>query len=99
MNDLNPLHLKRDDWLILCDILHRYNALFYAYGSRVKNTHKRLSDVDLCYKGSISFFERLRLMDELVESDLRVKVDVSDLDKLSYDFKQRIEKDLILLQL
>jgi hypothetical protein len=77
------------------DIMHHFMLMVQGLEISIK----KLSDVDLCYKGDIDFRKRLRLMDELTESDLRVKVDVSDLSKLDQDFRANIEKDLILLQL
>lgn len=98
-NDTNPLHLEKDDWEILCSILHQYNAQFYAYGSRIKNTHKKFSDVDLCYEGNLDLWKLGRLITDLKESDLRVKVDVHDINELSVDFKKLITKDLTPLQI
>lgn len=94
MSDTNPLHLEQDDWEILCSILHKYNAQFYAYGSRIRNTHRKFSDIDICYEGDMDFSQSLRLMSDLAESNLRVKVDIHDATELSPDFKKLIEKDL-----
>jgi predicted nucleotidyltransferase len=38
---------------IVQDILNKYPYTFYAFGSRVKGTHKRFSDLDLCIKDPI----------------------------------------------
>ena len=38
---------------ILRSILSKYPYKFYAYGSRVKGTAKKYSDLDLCYQEEI----------------------------------------------
>ncbi|CAG8852651.1 40015_t:CDS:1, partial [Gigaspora margarita] len=38
---------------ILKKILSKYPYQFYAYGSRVKGTARKFSDLDLCYQEQI----------------------------------------------
>jgi len=48
------LLMSNQDKKILELILSKYPYKFYAYGSRVKGTARKYSDLDLCYKGDIS---------------------------------------------
>jgi len=97
MKNKNPLHLNDEDWQILKDILRQYpKATFYAYGSRVKDTHVKFSDIDLCVMGKVDLDE---LKDRLRESDLTIKVDLKKREEFSSNFFELIEKDLIRLDL
>jgi len=48
------LQLEKKHQKIVQEILSKYPYKFYAYGSRVKGTARKYSDLDLCYKGDIS---------------------------------------------
>ncbi len=69
----------------------------YIFGSRIRGSHKKFSDIDLCLKEDISIFELADLEDKLRESDLPFKVDVVRFSKSDDDFVESIEKDLRLL--
>ena len=45
MLQIETRHLK-----IINSILSKYPYTFYAYGSRVKGTGRKYSDLDLCYR-------------------------------------------------
>lgn len=76
-------------------ILIKYPYRFFAYGSRTKNTHKEYSDLDLCVMGNITFDEYVHIKYLLEQANLKFKVDLNRWDKISDDFKQFIEKDLV----
>ncbi|CAI2163584.1 2059_t:CDS:10 [Funneliformis geosporum] len=43
------IHMNKVDLKILKQVLSKYPYHFYAYGSRVKGTARKYSDLDLCY--------------------------------------------------
>ncbi|CAG8690029.1 10011_t:CDS:2 [Gigaspora margarita] len=59
-----------EDYLILKKILNKYPYTFYAYGSRVKGTARKFSDLDLCYQEEIPREVIYQIKEELEESDL-----------------------------
>lgn len=48
---------------------------FYAFGSRVKGTNKKYSDLDICYQGNLDRKLVSKLKDDFYESDLPFKID------------------------
>lgn len=85
-------HLK-----IVKQILSLYPYTFYAFGSRVKGTPRRFSDLDICFIEEIPWNVRAHLDNDFEESDLPFKIDVIDWKSCSQEFKQEIQKDLLLL--
>lgn len=76
---------------IIEDILKHYPYHFYAFGSRVKGTHHRFSDLDLCYKEAIPPQAISRIMTALEESDLPFTIDLLSYERCNPSFKQRID--------
>lgn len=70
---------------------------FYFYGSRVKGTHSKVSDLDILIKGATEM--PLEIIEDLKqqfdESSLPYIVNFSDYHKIDENFYKRIEKDLI----
>jgi uncharacterized protein len=64
------LQVEEKHLTILKDILIRYPYRFYAYGSRVKGTARKFSDLDLCYREEVPLNTLARLEADLEESDL-----------------------------
>lgn len=91
------LDLREQDWKLIKNILSKYPYQFYAFGSRVKNNAKHLSDLDLCYKDNISDLEISNLMAELEESNLPFKVELINWKNCTPAFQKQIEKDLVPL--
>ncbi|WP_342269644.1 nucleotidyltransferase domain-containing protein [Rickettsia endosymbiont of Orchestes rusci] len=89
------IHLDKQDLLILHSILQKYPYKFYAYGSRVKDTYKKFSDLDLCIMDNISDEQLFALQNVLEESDISIKIDVKrwfiDMDE---DFRSLIKEDI-----
>ncbi|CAG8478889.1 5436_t:CDS:10 [Cetraspora pellucida] len=54
----------------------RYPYRFYAYGSRVKGTARKFSDLDLCYQEEMPWNVYGRVKEDLEESNLPFKVDL-----------------------
>jgi uncharacterized protein len=57
-------------------ILNKYPYHFYAYGSRVKGTARRISDLDICYYDNISSSDITQLQEEFTESNLPFEVEL-----------------------
>ena len=89
------IHCEKEDYEILQNILGHY--VFYAFGSRVKGTHCRFSDLDLCYKNPIPDEIVADLKHELEESNLSFKVEMINWQRCTQAFKHSIEQDLVLL--
>ena len=82
---------------IVVSITGRYPFSFYAYGSRVKGTAKRLSDLDLVILDDVQVGEVEAIREAFEESDLPIKVDVSLWRELSEEFRQQVRGDLTAL--
>jgi len=71
----------------------------WAFGSRAKQTHvKRFSDLDLAVEGKLTWPERAELAEAFDESPLPIKVDVVELGLVDAEFRERIEKDFVVVQ-
>jgi len=64
------LLMGKQDKKILEEILNKYPYRFYAYGSRVKGTARKFSDLDLCYYDNIPSYVLIEIEKDLEESDL-----------------------------
>lgn len=89
MLDLAPEHLlivRR----LLAEYLPGYRAL--AFGSRVKGTARRFSDLDIAVDGAtaIPWMTLGQLKEALSESDLPMRVDVVDLTSSSKEFRDMV---------
>lgn len=87
---LEPRHLS-----IVKEILNNFKITVYVFGSRIKNTAKPFSDLDLCLKDNYDKSTVRKLQDAFEESDLPFKVDVVVWSELSENFKKHIAADLI----
>ena len=88
--------LDDDDYLLLKSILSSISNPVYVYGSRVKGTAKRFSDIDLYIDNYISDETLSNLMTQLEESNLSIKVDIKS--KVSPDFLKMIRQDFVSIQ-
>lgn len=93
------LQLEKRHWDIIKQILSKYPYQFYVFGSRVKNSAKKFSDLDLCYKEPISDAIISKIEGELEDSDLPFKVDFVDWNRCSPEFQKKIEKEAVVFKL
>ncbi len=97
MLDITPEHLQ-----IVRDILQKNipQREVWAFGSRVKGTAKRYSDLDLAVIGEtpLSLSEHADLSDDFSESDLPWRVDIVDWATTSENFRNIIKRQYIVLQ-
>jgi predicted nucleotidyltransferase len=91
--------LETDDFVILKSILSKYPYQFYAFGSRVKGNNKKSSDLDLCIIGDISNTQLYELINELAESNLRIKIDLKRWQDINDGFRAMIQNDLTIVNL
>jgi len=91
------LQIAPQDYQILWQILRKYPYHFYAYGSRIKGTARKYSDLDLCYQEEIPLFILSQIREELEESDLPFIVELVNWKHMRPQFREMISKDLILL--
>ena len=70
------LQINSTDYHVLHQILSKYPYQFYAYGSRVKGTAHKLSDLDLCYQENIPDSVAFQIEAEFKESDLPFMVEL-----------------------
>ncbi len=88
------IDIKKNHLNIVREILKKYPYIFYVYGSRAKKKARKNSDLDLCYKEKIPRKTISDIKDQLEESDLPFKVDVTSWEDMSSTFQKLIEKDL-----
>jgi len=92
MIDLSPEYLD-----IIKQLIRQYvpDTEVWAFGSRVNWTAKDYSDLDLVLKGEGKIPQKkyFQLQDALEESDLPIKVDVLDWNRLTPELQANIEKN------
>lgn len=88
------LQIETRHWEILKSILNKYPYKFYAYGSRVKGTARKFSDLDLCYLENIPDEVIYQIKEELEESDLPFIVELVNWKQMRPQFQELIRKDL-----
>jgi predicted nucleotidyltransferase len=102
MIDSLPLGLSEQDRNIVLEILRTQlpNRPVHAFGSRALGTARRRSDLDLAIGGTtpLSLLQRALLCEAFSESDLPIQVDIVDLNAITPEFRQRIERDFVPIQ-
>lgn len=92
------LHMEDRHLALIQNILAKYDYSFFAFGSRVKATHKRFSDLDLFFCEHIPNKALMQLETELEESDLPFKVDIVNYNNCEADFQKIILNDYACIQ-
>lgn len=87
--------LSEKNYKIIKDIISRYDAEFYAYGSRVKGDYTDLSDLDILVKAEN--FDEIHsvLCNEFDKSLLPFVVNLTNYYGIDKKFYNLIEKDLV----
>ena len=97
MLDLAPQHLK-----IVLDILRNHvpDRAVWAFGSRVKGTARRYSDLDLAIISGmpLSFLLLGAMQEAFSDSDLPFRVDLLDWALAAPNFRRIVEQDRFVLQ-
>ena len=95
------LGVSAQEWEIVREILLRHvpEREVWAFGSRVKGTAKKFSDLDLVVLGDVplSLGVQASLAEDFSESDLPYKVDVVDWATTSERFRGIIEAGYVVV--
>ena len=98
----SSLQISDQELAIVKTILQQYvtDIPVWAYGSRVKGTAKRYSDLDLALvtKEPLTFLQLAKLENAFSDSELEWKVDIVDWASASDEFKQIVLQNYIELQ-
>ena len=92
---MKNIYIEVEDYNILSNIIQKLPWDVLVFGSRIKGTHRKFSDLDLCLKanGSINLDDIAMLKEALSDSDLPFTVDVVDYNDLAEGFKKIIDND------
>jgi uncharacterized protein len=82
---------------IVLSILKKYPYEFYAYGSRTQGKSRATSDLDICFFAAIPLNVQNHIEEDFEDSDLPFRVEISDYNLMTPEFKKLIAKDLILI--
>jgi len=89
MLNITPEHL-----VIIQKILSHYPIQAMAFGSRVKGTNRKYSDLDLCLLNTVPMSTVSFLREEFEESNLPFEVDIICWELITEDFRNKIKPDL-----
>ena len=92
------IYMDQKYWEIVKAILQKYPYTFYAFGSRVKGTQKRLSDLDICFMDDIPGHIRSHIRGDFEDSNLPFTVDLVDWNSCDEKFRAQIKPDLTIIQ-
>ena len=84
--------INEKEYKIIKNILQKYNAKFYAYGSRVKGDFSELSDLDILVKSQKNIIPELK--EKFDTSYLPYIVNFTDADSVDKKFYNLIKNDL-----
>ena len=103
MANERSLVLAPEDLKLVREVIaeHIPDRPVFAFGSRTRGYSRRLSDLDLAVGGDspLPLGVCYDLKDKFAESDLRIMVDVVDLQGVDPGFRERIENDFLPLYL
>lgn len=92
------MYIEKRHAEIIQEILKLYPYTFYAFGSRVKGTNRKFSDLDLCYVEDIPFRDLRKITDAFEDSTLPFKIDIIDYKRCNNSFKQHLNSEMILFK-
>ena len=92
------IQMEEKDYQILKQIFGKYPYTFYVYGSRVKGTARKFSDLDVCYQEDIPLAVISDIREELEESDLPFIVELVNWKHMRTSFQEMIKGDLTRLE-
>jgi len=98
MNNEKNIYIEERHWAIVKDILSKYPYTFYAFGSRVKGTQRRFSDLDIYSPDFLPLDIQGQIDEDFEKSDLPFTVDVVSQYRMTSEFQAIIQKNLVLIQ-
>ncbi len=92
------LFISDSDKIILNEILNKYrnDFDFFAFGSRVKGTNSKYSDLDLCVLSKTNI-PMHKLINDFEESNITIKIDIIDYSLVDNTFKKIINSNKVKL--
>ncbi len=92
---MKKIYCTADEIEIVKNVLGELCQYTVAFGSRIKGTHEKFSDLDLCIKAenSISLEKILSLKRNFSNSDLPYKIDLIDYHSIGDAFQTIINQD------
>lgn len=84
------IKIEKSDLKIIKKISKKFSVTFYAYGSRVKGTNKKFSDLDLVIKDFITDENFFLIKEYFASSDISIKIDLHKLKDLNKDFIEKL---------
>ncbi len=100
------IDISAADLKMVCEILSRIipdKTKVWVFGSRVKGTAKKFSDLDLALESAdgskIDQTIIYELRSDFEDSDLPWMVDVLDLNSIDVGFRKVVDQDKVLLEL
>jgi predicted nucleotidyltransferase len=88
--------------MVLTILRHRIpDRTVWAFGSRVNGNARKNSDLDLAIQGDEALSDEIysQLVDDFDESDIPIRVDLLDWNRIDNDFKPHITERYIEIQL
>jgi predicted nucleotidyltransferase len=102
MNANKTILLPENELTIVKDILKQYipDCQVLAFGSRIKGTAKKHSDLDLAILSikPLNLSTLADLTEAFSESDLNIRVDVLDFFRADKTFQEVIKQDFVVVQ-
>lgn len=89
--------LSKEDLSLLIAILQQAGVRGKVFGSRVRGSEKKFSDLDLCLVDEVSFAAYAQLQEAFEESSLPIVVDLSRYEDLNASFKDLVDREGILI--
>lgn len=86
-----------EEYKEILSILKKYNAKFYAYGSRVKGDYTKSSDLDILVNSDNYNHIYRNLKEDFDNSHIPYIVNFIDKNNISDEFYSFIQKDLVKL--
>lgn len=92
------LHVSKKQFKIIREILVGDYEVYF-FGSRVKGTQHKFSDLDICLKAKeeIPMQTIAELNEKFIESDLPFTIDLVDFCKIDNSFRESIKKQWVNL--
>ena len=82
-------------------IKHAPDCTVLVFGSRIKGTHKKYSDLDLAFKltdnAKLGFSRIAKIKEAFEESNIPIKVDVIDYNAASAEFRRIIDSGYVVI--
>ncbi len=85
------------DLALIKNILGNYSNC-YVFGSRIKGTYQKYSDLDICIKQPISDYEIELLNEQFTKSNIPFKIDLSIYQELDDDLQKTVDQEAVKLE-